>query len=53
MTLFNYIGIGITILIFLVGILLKIYAKKRLNEVDGFVGVAPVGRKKGMQDDLK
>lgn len=38
MTITNWIGIGITILILIVGGILYAYFRKRLNDIDGFEG---------------
>ena len=39
MTFVNWISIGIVCVILLVGISLRIYFKKRVRDLDGFMGI--------------
>ena len=39
MTLINWISIGICVITLIVGIVLRIYYKKKLNDLDGLHGI--------------
>ena len=49
MTLTNWISIGVTAVIFIAGIILWLYYKKKLKDLDGFIGILPP--EKGYEED--
>ncbi|HCC34905.1 MAG TPA: hypothetical protein DEQ02_04455 [Ruminococcaceae bacterium] len=53
MTLINWISLGVVAAILISGIVIKIRTRKKVNDLDGFCGIAEGGKEKGEQPKAK
>lgn len=51
MTLYSTVGLIIAGIILIIGICLWIYVRKKVRNLDGFVGIAKTGREDGSADN--
>ncbi len=47
MTFINWISLAVVVVILASGIIVKLKTRKKVNDMDGFCGIAENGRKKG------